>query len=85
MKKITIHYCDSVSEYFLQNNNQIVETKYMTGNKTKNYVYDQKNPLYKSLIDLFNNNESLNLFIQKKRTINEYRQNKDSHYMFKYN
>ena len=57
----------------------------MTGNTTKNYVYDQKNPLYKSLIDLFNNNESLNLFIQKKRTINEYRQNKDSHYMFKYN
>ena len=85
MKKITIHYCDSVSEYFLQKNNQIVETKYMTGNTTKNYVYDKKNPLYKSLIDLFNNNESLNQSIPKKRTINEYRQNKDSHYMFMYN
>ena len=85
MKKITIHYCDSVSEYFLQNNNQIFETKYMTGNTTKNYVYDKKNPLYNSLIDLFNNNESLDLSISKKRTINEYRQNKDSHYMFRYN
>lgn len=82
MKKITIHYYDSVSEYFLENNNKIIETKYMLGNITKKYVYDKKNPLYKSLMDLFNNNESLDLAIQKKRTINEYRQNKDSHYLF---
>lgn len=86
MKKITVHQYNSVSEYFLDDNKQITEVKYLSDNRTKDYVYDEKNPVYHSLIDLFNNDNLISEATQSKiRTINEYRQNKDNIYSFRYN
>ncbi len=86
MKKITVHQYNSVSEYFLDDKKQITEVKYLSDNRTKDYVYDEKNPVYNSLIDLFNNVNLISEATQsKRRTINEYRQNKDNIYSYRYN
>ena len=86
MKKITVHQYNSVSEYFLDNKKLITEVKYLSDNRTKDYVYDKKNPVYNSLIDLFNNDNLISKSTQSKiRTINEYRQNKDNIYSYRYN
>ena len=86
MKKITVHQYNSVSEYFLDDKRQIIEIKYLSDNRTKDYVYDEENPVYNSLIDLFNNDGlTFETKESKKRTINEYRQNKDNIYSYRYN
>jgi len=85
MKKITVHQYNSVSEYFLDDKKLITEVKYLSDNRTKDYVYDEKNPVYNSLIDLFNNNLISKSTQSKIRTINEYRQNKDNIYSYRYN
>ena len=85
MKKITVHQYNSVSEYFLDDKRQITEIKYLPDNRTKDYVYDEENPVYNLLIDLFNNNDlTFELIQSKTRTINEYRQNKDNIYSYRY-
>lgn len=86
MKKITVHHYDSVSEYFLDNEKVITEVKYLSNNRTKDYTYNEKNPVYYSLINLFyDNNLTVETKESKVRTINEYRQNKDSIYSFSNN
>lgn len=81
MKKI-IHDCDSVSEYFLHSNKVITEIKYLSNNRTKKYVYGEENPIYHSLISLFEHNDySYEITESKCKTINEYRQNKDCFYI----
>ncbi len=86
MKKITVHQFNSVSEYFLDDKKQITEVKYLSGNRTKDYVYDEENPVYDSLINLFSNNDlTFEVTESKRRTINEYRQNKDNIYSYRYN
>lgn len=86
MKKITVHHYDSVSEYFLDNKKVITEVKYLSNNRTKDYIYNEQNPVYHSLINLFNdNNFTQEIQDSKRRTINEYRQNKDSIYSFSNN
>lgn len=86
MKKITVHHYDSVSEYFLNNEKVITEVKYLSNNRKKDYTYNESNPVYHSLINLFYVND-LNTEVKqsKVRTINEYRQNKDSIYSFSNN
>ena len=86
MKKITVHKCNSVSEYFLDDKKQITEVKYLSDNRTKDYIYNEENPVYDSLINLFSNNDlTFEATGPKRRTINEYRQNKDKIYSFMYN
>ncbi|MFL2569979.1 MAG: hypothetical protein ACJ0QH_04625 [Flavobacteriales bacterium] len=86
MKKITVHQFNSVSEYFLDDKKQITEVKYLSGNRTKDYVYDEENPVYDSLINLFSNDDlTFEVTESKRRTINEYRQNKDNIYSYRYN
>ena len=81
MKKITVHQYNSVSEYFLDDKKQITEVKYLSDNRTKDYVYDEGNPVYDSLINLFSNDDlTFEATEPKRRTINEYRQNKDNIY-----
>jgi len=82
MKKITVHNLDSVSEYFLDLNNQITEIKYLSNNRIKDYVYQEDNPVFHSLIDLFYDENLSPETLYKSRTINEYRQNKDCYYSF---
>jgi len=82
MKKITVHHLDSVSEYFLDLNNQITEIKYLSNNRIKDYVYQEDNPVFHSLIDLFYDENLSPETLYKSRTINEYRQNKDCYYSF---
>ena len=38
MKKITVHQYNSVSEYFLDDKKQITEVKYLSDNRTKDYI-----------------------------------------------
>ncbi|MGB1932669.1 MAG: hypothetical protein ACPIA4_04795 [Flavobacteriales bacterium] len=86
MKKITVHQYNSVSEYFLDDKKQITEVKYLSDNRTKDYVYDEENPVYDSLINLFSNDDlTFEATESKRRTINEYRQNKDNIYSYRYN
>ncbi len=86
MKKITVHHCNSVSEYFLDNKKKITEVKYLSENRTKDYIYDEKNPVYDSLINLFSNNDlTFEETGPKRKTINEYRQTKDNIYSHRYN
>ena len=86
MKKITVHHCNSVSEYFLDDKKQITEVKYLSDNRTKDYIYNEENPVYDSLINLFSNdNLTFETIESKRRTINEYRQNKDNIYSYRYN
>ena len=81
MKKVTLHHHNSVSEYFLNSNMEIKEVKHLLNNRTKSYVYNEHNPVYHSLISLFEDkNLTSNVNVSKKRTINEYRQNKDNFY-----
>ena len=81
MKKI-IHDYDSVSEYFLDSNKVITEIKYLSNNRTKKYVYGEDNPIYHSLISLFEHKDySYEITESKCRSINEYRQNKDCFYL----
>ena len=81
MKKITVHNFNSVSEYFLNNKKEITEVKYLSDNRTKDYVYTEHNPVYHSLINLFFDDSLTYEAVEgKKRTINEYRQNKDNIY-----
>ncbi len=77
MKKITVHHLDSVSEYFLNSKNHITEVKYLSNNRTKDYYYEESDPVYHSLISLFHNYDLTSEPTTKPRTINEYRQNKD--------
>ena len=86
MKKITVHQYNSVSEYFLDDKKKITEVKYLSDNRTKDYVYDKENPVYDSLINLFSNSDlTFEATESKRRTINEYRQNKDNIYSYRYN
>ena len=86
MKKITVHQCNSVSEYFLDDKKQITEVKYLPDNRTKDYIYNEENPVYDSLINLFSNEDlTFGATESKRRTINEYRQNKDNIYSYGYN
>jgi hypothetical protein len=85
MKKITVHNYDSVSEYFLDNKKVITEVKYLSNNRTKDYTYNEKNPVYHSLINLFYGTDLESGIESKIRTINEYRQNKDSIYSYSSN
>lgn len=81
MKKV-IHDYDSVSEYFLDSNKVITEIKYLSNNRSKTYTYEENDPIYHSLISLFNPiNKSYDIKESKNRTINEYRQNKDCFYL----
>ena len=83
MKKITVHHYDSVSEYFLDNKKVITEVKYLSNNRTKDYIYNEQNPVYHSLINLFNDNGfTQEIQDSKRRTINEYRQNKEVYTLF---
>ncbi len=77
MKKITVHHLDSVSEYFLDSKKHITEVKYLTNNRRKDYTYDQNDPVYHSLINLFHHYDLTAEPTSKPRTINEYRQTKD--------
>ena len=86
MKKIIVHQYNSVSEYFLDDKKQIIEVKYLSDNRTKDYIYDKENPVYDSLINLFSNDDlTFKETDSKRRTINEYRQNKDNIYSYRYN
>ncbi len=86
MKKIIVHKHNSVSEYFLNDKKQIIEVKYLSDNRTKDYIYDKENPVYDSLINLFSNDDlTFKETDSKIRTINEYRQNKDNIYSYRYN
>tara|TARA_B100001248_G_C27331702_1_gene431756 strand:- start:687 stop:947 length:261 start_codon:yes stop_codon:yes gene_type:complete len=86
MKKIIVHKHNSVSEYFLDDKKQIIEVKYLSDNRTKDYIYDKENPVYDSLINLFSNDDlTFKETDSKRRTINEYRQNKDNIYSYRYN
>lgn len=86
MKKIIVHHYNSVSEYFLNTKKEITEVKYLSDNRTKDYVYTEHNPVYHSLINLFCDDDlTCETKESKRRTINEYRQNKDSFYSIRYN
>lgn len=85
MKKI-IHNYDSVSEYFLDSNKSITEVKYLPNNRTKKYIYCENDPVYHSLISLFEHQDmTFKSTDSKVRTINEYRQNKDCNYSLIHN
>lgn len=81
MNKIVVHRIDSVSEYFLNIENEILETRYLSNNNDRKYHYKKGNPSYQSLIKLFNSKEEYSTSKNKQRSINEYRQNKDVVYL----
>ena len=86
MKKITVHEYFSVSEYFFDDRKQITEVKYLSDNRTKDYIYDEEDPVYDSLVNLLINDKlPCKETESKKRTINEYRQNKDNIYFHTHN
>lgn len=81
MNKIVVHRIDSVSEYFLNFENEILETRYLSNNNDRKYHYKKESPFYQNLIKLFNFKEEHNTSKNKERSINEYRQNKDVVYL----
>lgn len=81
MNKIVVHRIDSVSEYFLNFENEILEIRYLSNNNDRKYHYKKENPSYQSLIKLFNSTKNQNTNKNKERSINEYRQNKDVVYL----
>ena len=86
MKRIIVHDCNSVSEYILDDKKQIAEIKYLSDNRTKYYKYDESNPAYDSIINLFYEDDMIFYITENKnRSINEYRQNKDNIYFYSNN
>jgi hypothetical protein len=82
MNKVVVHRIDSVSEYFLNLKNEILEKRYLTNNKDREYHFKKEDPSYQSLIKLFHSQKETTYRVSKKeRTINEYRQNKDVIYL----
>ena len=77
MKKTTVHRYNSVSEYFLSENETITEKRHSLNNKIKDYSYQKDDPIYHSLIKFFEVESPMPSKVLKKRTLNEYRQNKD--------
>ena len=59
MHKITVHDMNSVSEYYLDQDETITEKKYLSNNETKFYKYQKENFGYSSILKLFKlNNKS---------------------------
>jgi hypothetical protein len=81
MIKIVVHRLDSVSEYFLNIKNEILEKRYSSQNRDKEYFFKKEDPSYNNLMKLFDKHKKEIIPVKKERTINEYRQNKDVIYL----
>lgn len=77
MNKVIVHRIDSVSEYFLNFENEILEKRQLANNRDREYRFKKEDPSYESLIKLFQVEQKEIAHNKKERTINEYRQNKD--------